>query len=907
MSEPRTLDLWINTLARHGARSAVIALEEKDAHHTSYEQLDDISRRFAAGLQQRGVDPRDVVALFAPNSSAWIAACLGVIRARTVPAPLDVQFDDDALVHVFTDCKPRCVLTDANGAARLAELQLDASTDIVLLDVDRDDEQSWQRLIVDRPSELPRAELDDPAVLFYTSGTTGPPKGVPLTHENIAAQVDVLLNADLMNDDDRVLLPLPLHHVYPFVVGLLTPLARGLSIVLPYSLTGPQMMRAFKETAITIVIGVPRLYRALYDGIKTTIESHGGVSKFGTRSALAVSRWVRRRFGIRVGKWLLWPLHRRFGPNLRVAASGGSPLDDELAWNLESLGWQVAIGYGLTETSPLLTLNPPGRIRIGTVGKVIPHVELRIDDGDRDVGGDVAGQSIGEIVVRGPSVFGGYLNLPEKTEEVLTNEDWFHTGDLGYLDEFGDLHVTGRKGTMIVTEGGENVHPDDVESAYSDNSAIREIGVLDDNGRLVALIVPEVSQIDDDDVEESVARAVKTQGSELRAYRQIADFHLTRQSLPRTRLGKIQRHKLRERFEQAGERNQDVAQEPVTIEEMSSDDRVLLDDSAAKETWELLAEKYAYHPLTPNSSMRLDLGTDSLEWMSLSLDIRRQTGVEIDEEAIGRIETVRDLLREASEATEAGERSDMSPLDDPESALSDSQRRYLQPHGRLLSLVSRSVFAVNRLVMRCLFRLEVQGLDHLPDGPIVIAPNHVSYLDPPAVAAALPWQRLRHTYWGAWTGRLFNNFVMRWFSRVTHVVPVDPQHGAMSSLAFGAAVLKQDHNLVWFPEGARSTDGQLQPFRSGIGLLLKSRSARVIPTAIRGAYESLPPGRWLPRPQKIRVAFGETMNVDALFEDFESGDEAESHEHIASELQNAVAALLNTAQTSNSQKEHEDR
>jgi long-chain acyl-CoA synthetase len=269
---------------------------------------------------------------------------------------------------------------------------------------------------------------------------------------------------------------------------------------------------------------------------------------------------------MRAGKWLLRPLHQQFGARLRVVASGGSPLDDELAWKLEALGWQVAIGYGLTETSPLLTINPPGKAKIGSVGRAIEHVELRIQHGD-DVDGDPGtDRSPGEILARGPSVFGGYRNLPDKTDQVLTDDGWFHTGDLGFLDDDGFLYITGRKGTMIVTESGENVQPDEVENAYAKHSAIREIGVLGQDGQLVALIVPERGEVGGGDLVQAIEQAVETQSRDLPSYQRLAEFRLTRESLPRTRLGKIQRHKLRERFRQAAEDGDDQAASPVAIE-----------------------------------------------------------------------------------------------------------------------------------------------------------------------------------------------------------------------------------------------------------------------------------------------------------------------------------------------------
>lgn len=890
----QTLDHWLDELNSRGEKPAVVEFQKDQIRQFSYEDLARVANSFAAGLRERGIGAGEKIAFLAASGFRWIAACLGTIKAGAVPVPLDVQFDDEALVHVLKDSEPRLLIAETRQAARLEKLEIDSQFEMVFLDDDESEGQSWNRLMADSSSEFPSPGPDDEAVLFYTSGTTGAPKGVPLTQRNLASQIEVLLDADLVGDEDRVLLPLPLHHVYPFVVGLLTPLARGLPIVLPYSLTGPQMVRALKEGKVTLIIGVPRLYRALADGITQRVESGGRFTGAAFRCALRVSTWLRRGLNVRAGKLLLRPLHREFGPNVRVAACGGSPLDDDLAWTLESLGWQVAVGYGLTETSPLLTLNPPGEAKIGTVGRPVPNVELKIVPMDEsEPKQDSNDKTTGEIVVSGPGVFGGYRNLPEKTDEVLTDDGWFHTDDLGFLDDEGYLHISGRKGTMIVTEGGENVEPNRLEKVYAGHPAIREIGVLEEDGKLVGLIVPEThgagqTNGDGEELEQAVGQAVETQGKELRSYERLSEFQLTRESLPRTRLGKIQRHKLRERYETAATGREQTEAEPISIEEMASEDRAVLDDAAARQVWDLLAERYSDRRLTPDTSLQLDLGVDSLEWMNLSLTIGRRAGVEIEEAAMGRIETVRDLLKESADASAQGGQQDLGdPLEDPEASLKEDQRRYLEPLGPLNAVVSRSLFGVSRCVMRTVYRLDVKGAERLPDGPCVIAPNHLSYLDAPAVAAAIPPKRLRETYWAGWTGSLFTNPVLKWLSRLCRVVPIDPQSGVISSLAFGAAVLDRGHNLVWFPEGERSPDGELKPFRAGIGLLLERYSVPVVPMAIEGTHEALPPGRAVPRLRKVTVTFGDPLDPKSLTQ----AGEKEPHQQIAKALRDAVAGL----------------
>jgi long-chain acyl-CoA synthetase len=258
----------------------------------------------------------------------------------------------------------------------------------------------------------PEPAPEEAATLFYTSGTTGSSKGVPLSHRNLVFQLNAIIATKILTDADRLLLPLPLHHTYLFVIGMLLPLAMGLPIVMPQSLTGPQMMRAIREGAVTAVVGVPALFEALYSGIEARVESEGRIAELLFKANLRLSLWLRRWLGLRAGKLLLRPLHQQVGPQLRIMACGGATLDPELAWKLEALGWQVAIGYGLTETAPLLTLNPPGAAKIGTVGKPIPGVELRIDPSgprsglaqERSVALQLKHPS-GEVLARGPNVF----------------------------------------------------------------------------------------------------------------------------------------------------------------------------------------------------------------------------------------------------------------------------------------------------------------------------------------------------------------------------------------------------------------------------------------------------------------------------------------------------------------------
>jgi long-chain acyl-CoA synthetase len=796
-----------------------------------------------------------------------------------VAAPLDVQLSNEALIHVLEDSAPRFVVTTADHLDRIKRLPLKAEPEPILIDVDNNHELSWKRLFLDTPSDLPEAEPDDIAALFYTSGTTGPLKGVPLSHANLAFQVNTLLQTTLLTPDDRVLLPLPLHHVYPFVISMLMPLAMALPMVLPQALTGPQIIRAIREVEVSVVIGVPRLYRAFFSGIETRFQGAGKLSSLLFRISLAISMQLLRRLHLRIGKVLLSPLHMRLGPKLRVLASGGSALDPDLAGKLEGLGWQVAIGYGLTETAPLLTLNLPGAARLKSVGRPIEGVDTRIDLSalpaaeQRSGHGESQGYQEGEILARGPNVFTGYRNLPDQTRKAFTADGWFRTGDLGYFDKDGYLYLTGRLSTLIVTEGGKNIQPEEVEEAYGASPVIAEIGVLETEGRLAAVIVPEISRIHGQKntaLERVLRGAIAEQSRRLPSYQRITHYIVTFDPLPRTRLGKLRRHLLRDIYEQGtrdAQKQGKAAGGPALFTEADDSDLALLiNNPAARKTWDWLTIRYAHHGLSLNTSPQLDLGIDSLEWLELTLEISRYAGVELGEEAISRIETVRDLLVEVVKQAETGQAlPHVSPLEQPEEALSEHQKRWLKPQGPFLSATTRVLCAVNQVLMRVLFRLRVQGLKHVLDqDSVIITPNHVSYLDALALAAALGYHGLRRTHWAGWTGVVFSNSLGRFISRVAQAVPIDSERAVSSSLAYGAAVLKRGKRLIWFPEGQRSKTGRLLPFKPGIGMLVEHFQAPVVPVFIKGTYEAMPIGTIVPRLKPVTVVFGSALEAHEL-------------------------------------------
>ena len=506
-----------------------------------------------------------------------------------------------------------------------------------------------------------------------------------------------------------------------------------------------------------------------------------------------------------------------------------------------------------------------------SAGEPLPGLDVRLEEDVTESGAEQADlpAGAGEIQVKGPNVFAGYRNLPDKTDDAFTDDGYYRTGDLGRLDDDGDLCILGRLSTMIVSSGGENIQPTDVESAYAKHPAIEEVGVLEVEGQLAAVVVPTSEYADDP---QAVQQALDERSADLPTYQRIGEFQISRRALPRTRLGKIRRHLLEERYEtlREGESPEEERHDgPVPIEEWSTDDRAILEDAGASDAWEWLAKEYSDHPLEPDTHLQRDLGVDSMQWLDVTMQISRHAGVELDEEAIGRIQTVRDLLEEVSEATGEGEAVSFDELlSDPESHLDAQQMRWLRPHGSIQSVASSAGYLLNRGLMKGIFRVKGRHIDRLPDdGPFIIAPTHRSHLDPFAIAAVLPMSRLKRTWWAGWVGVAFSNRFARLASRLSHIVPIDEERHVRSSLAYGAAIMKRGDALVWFPEGRRSPDGSMQPFKQGVGLLADHFDVPIVPAHIQGAYDAWPVGRRAPRPQRLSVYFDHPVQATQLEQD----------------------------------------
>ena len=864
----------LRTVAERGDNPVLATVVGDHAENLGGAALADQVRRIAGGLRQAGVGAGDAVLLIGPNSVAWVTVRLAIALVDAVAVACDDQAGAAEVAAIGRDAGARVAFASLSHAAQVRDA---VGRPVYLLqDEEVEGFASWRRLAAE--PVLPHAEAPaaaDPTMVVYTSGTTGAPKSFVLTHGNIAANVEALLATNVIGQHDRVLLPLPLHHVFPLLVGLMTTLASGARLVFPEAATGPQIAAAIKAGGVTVIVGVPRLYTALLAGIEARVAARGALAATAFRALLALSRRFDR-IGWRIGRRLFAGLHRQIGPGLRLMVSGGAKLEPAAVARLEALGWEVLSGYGLAETASMFTGNLPWRKRRGSEGRPLGGGDMRIAEPD--------GEGIGEIQLRGPNVFAGYRDNPEANRTAFTADGWFRTGDLGRIDADGFLTVTGRLKEQLVLGGGKKVMPEELERHYAANPQIRELAVLERDGKLVAIVLPDPLALGAAGVTrpaDAIRVALAERSQSLPPYQRIAGFALAREPLPRTRLGKFQRFRLPTLYD-AILRGEDRPAPRA----LSAEDLALVETSPGRDVWDLFTARYADRGIHLDSNLALDLGVDSLEWMTVALELEARLGIRITEELIAGVTTVRQLIAALAAAARDGQAIG------PQAAGSPDLDPWLRPTGPLLSALGLVLYGLNRFALALYFRLRAHGRENVPAaGPFVVIANHASDLDPPALAAALSWRRLRGVYWAGDMRRLFGSPLKNAFARAVHLFPVDERSPA-ATLTSAKVVLARRRGLIWFPESWRTPNGELQRFLPGIGIVLADDPVPVVPAYIAGTYEALPRTRRWPRPVRLSIRFGPAIAAERIRA---LAAEPDGAARIVEVLREAVAALESVA------------
>ena len=398
------IDLLDRAVAEHGSRPALIIKPGFRTRIWTYADIGDLVPRVAQVLRGTGVQPGDRVLIWAVNRPEWGIAFLGALWAEAVPVPVDVRSTDELATKIAAQTDVKLVLASIPTIKAASRLELPALTVESLVDVARDAQ----------PLPRPTPDPDALAEIVFTSGTTGDPKGVMLSHRNITSNVVSLRSVVPLGPETRLLSILPLSHMYGLNPGLLTPMLTGASVVYPTSLQAPVLARTFRERKVTMLLAVPQVVKQLNNAVERRVDADGRRAIFERLHGIA------RHLPMPLRRLLFRPVLSQFGGGLRYLAVGAAAMNPVIARRWEEMGVVSLQGYGATETSPVVAFTRVERNRVGTVGEVIPGVEVRISPE-------------GEIQVRGPNVFQGYWQRPDATAAVM-QDGWYRTGDDGTLD-----------------------------------------------------------------------------------------------------------------------------------------------------------------------------------------------------------------------------------------------------------------------------------------------------------------------------------------------------------------------------------------------------------------------------------------------------------------------------------------
>lgn len=880
---PKTL---LSYFQQHFSHNDDIAYVDRRGLRTvrwSYQQIGELAAGLAALLAERNVVKGDRVLLWAENSAHWVAAFYGCLLRGAIIVPLDASSDQGFATRVLQQVEAKVLLTDriverASVFPGLPTLSLDTPALPVPL----------------KENSKPVEQIDpnDLVEIIFTSGTTAEPRGVCLTHRNLLAnlaplekEIQKYLGWERWFHPVRFLNLVPLSHVFgQFMAVLVPPLMKG-EVYFQNALNPGEVIETVKTERISVVVTVPRFLESLKEKLERDLEV--GCTATKQNGSFPQRVWSARR------------VHHRFGWKFWAFVSGGAtlPASTEAFWR--NLGFAVVQGYGMTETAALVSVAHPFKPKEGSIGKQLPGLEMKV-------------ATNGEILVRGDNISPGFWNGGVKP--LTDAEGWLHTGDLASTGEGGHLYFQGRQKDVIVTAAGVNIHPEDLEAVLNRQEGIRTSAVIGAEGRqgpepVAVLLLRDPSR--------DAAAAVANANRELAAYQQIRHWLIWPEAdFPRTPTQKVRKPALAEWIRSQAQGAGTDASRVGARGELSP-------------LGVLLGKVSSGVPTRLDPSLRLDsdLKLDSLGRVELLSLLEDHYQVELDEARLTSATTLGDVEEQlraqwaqgrTDSVVEAssGSAEDLNPETATEAkprVVADSvqvrsARPYpypLWPLARLTRWIRAGLFQCYIIPLaRLLSRIEVSGLEHLEGlkEPTLFVANHVTHADPGVILAALPRQfrnRMAIAMDGerllSWRYPDSDQGLIRRAGLISfyylalltfNVFPLPRTSGFRRSFAFAGRAMDRGCHVLIFPEGRLTDDGQLQPFRKGIGLLAAGLNAPVVPVTLEGLFELRQRSRrslwaFILHPGKVSVTVGTALR-------FAAGDDAGA---ITAKLEQAVAAL----------------
>ncbi len=881
---PRThrdlLELLEASCERWGTRVALrMQGERKD--RLTYGELRRGALAVAGFLHAAGIAKGDRVLLASENRPEWAVAYFGILRAGAAAVPVDPQLSAPELANLWRTSGARLAIVSDETAARHPDLEAQVARSLEGARAVR----LGEALRGGTPPPAPKIGADDLASLIFTSGTTGTPKGVMLSHRNFASLAGKLCGIFDVAPGDALLSVLPLHHTFEFTAGLLVPLALGAEVEYLDEVTSERITDALGSGRVTAMVGVPALWSLLHRRITQELAAKPRAVEGAFRALMKGNAALRdSALALDLGKVLFWPVHRKLGGRMRLLVSGGSALDPEVQKAFRELGFDLYEGYGLTEAAPVLAVSDPGDpAPAGSVGPALPGIELRIADPDAS--------GVGEVLARGPNVMLGYWRGGDSpgVDERLTGEavegGWLRTGDLGRLDERGNLTLVGRKKDVVIDASGKNVYPDEIEDAYRDPDLMKElcvVGLPDGKGeKLAMLVVPDWRDRDRAEVRAALDAHVRAVSAKLAFAKRVKVWHVLDGELPKTATRKVKRNLVRD--------------ELARVEAAAQKGRLARDvavGSSAGDAWllDLVAEvsRRPRSEIEHGTRLAADLGFDSLMISELAAALEEAGVPASAANDLRGVQTVGELSRAVASAAHRAAEPEAAR---PASGAGSGETEIAVP--ATLAKIGRRVLAAGqRALYEAYYGAKVTGAAFVPhDRNFLVVANHSSHLDMGLVKVALGDEGERLAALAA-RDYFFDTPLKRaYFENFTNLIPMEREGSLKASLKAAAQALRRGHHLLIFPEGTRSRDGTMAPFYSTAGYLSLHCGVDVLPVFLSGTFRALPPGNVLPRKADLCVRIGRPIAVADLRRRTEGLARSEAYRAATAVMEQAVHAL----------------
>lgn len=749
----------------------------------SYKELKQKVYQAANFLTEKGLKTDDKIMIVAPNSPEWVTVFLGAAVIGVTVVSVDSSSSRETIAKFASLTNPKLIFSTQALKKNLPD------------DIDFIDLEHVFYDFCEVASTAPSLQLtgEEALVIVFTSGTTADPKGVVLTHRNILSNLEGIEQVFDVDKTWQYLSVLPLSHMYELTIGCLLPLCHGGGVHYLPKVTPLAISRAMKQYHISVIASVPQLGSLMMQKIERTAENKGITKKleFALKIAPAIPHRLR--------KYLFKPVHKELGGKFNILAFGGAPMEEEVARKWELMGVKAVQGYGLTETSPLVAGNVIAKRRLSSQGMIMKNLEWKLSES-------------GELLVKGPSVFKEYYNNPEATRAAFTDGGYFKTGDIGEVDKTGWLRLYGRAKFAIVLSSGLKVFPDDVELVARKNPVLKNIcvvGVKTDQGEVVEAVI--VSDKSDQEIDLAISEV----NTKLESFQHIDRWvRWIDSDFPRTRLLKVER-----KIVQAWANNREIQ-----LEKKDGRAPVHTTDPLLQIVGQVLEKS----PGQVNEEDKLaDIGLDSLRRLALVSIIEEQLGIAINEASITKETTLRNLRKIIETAPAAAEEA-------------HRPRWPFNPIVRFFGNCFRETFA--RFFAWIFVGYKVIGRENLTNlkTPILVAFNHVDYFDSFVFFKALPRFIRKRLSVAAASDMMEDYKKISWIGRFTFAsFNLERRGQILPSLKYLAELVDRGWSIAISPEGRITTDGNLQEFKSGIGLLAVELGIPVICVTTKGLYGTL--------------------------------------------------------------------